>query len=296
MTNGRSVRLFLAEGTPTGVLTAEIVNWTGHVLAAPRTKLEVALKRPELQRTGVYILFGTPIETDLPSVYVGEGDDISRRLYSHSKDENKDFWDRFVAVTNKDMNLTKAHVKYLEGRLISLLKDAKKSEVVNRTEPEFNRLPEADISDMEAFLEEIQLVLPVIGVSFLRKAGQTRQTHDRSSIPDEAEFTLTHPKKGIRATATEIDGEFVVKAGSIGDLREASSFHERIAEIRKQVFSSGRGRELGNGRFELVEDIAFSSPSAAAVFLFGTSRNGRTDWLVKNSKQNYGDWKASLLK
>ncbi len=290
MTKGRSVRLFLAEGTPTGVLTAEIVNWTGHVLSAPRAKLDVALKRDELKRTGIYVLYGAPFEADLPSVYVGEGDDISKRLYSHSKDENKDFWDRFVAITNKDLNLTKAHVKYLEGRLISLLKTAKKSEVVNRTEPEFDRLPEADISDMETFLEEIQLVLPVIGVEFFRKAGTS--SISQTLVP---EFYLRHAKKGINATAAEIDGEFVLKAGSVGDLKESSSFHERIADLRKQVLASGRAIETNGGCFELTDDVAFSSPSAAAVFLFGTSRNGRTDWLLKGSQQTYGDWKVNQL-
>lgn len=33
MTQGRSLRLFLVDGTPNGLLTAEIMNWTGHVLS-----------------------------------------------------------------------------------------------------------------------------------------------------------------------------------------------------------------------------------------------------------------------
>ncbi|MBK1618475.1 hypothetical protein CKO42_08495 [Lamprobacter modestohalophilus] len=36
---GRSVRLFLVEGKSTGLITAEIMNWTGHVLTGPRTEL-----------------------------------------------------------------------------------------------------------------------------------------------------------------------------------------------------------------------------------------------------------------
>jgi hypothetical protein len=154
MATGRSVRLYLAEGSPKGILTAEIVNWTGHVLSAPRIRLDAALKQEELKRTGVYLLYGTEFGSDLPAVYVGEGDDVSARLYSHSKDEQKAFWERFIAVTSKDMNLTKAHVKFLEGRLISILKDAKKCAVRNKTEPTFDKLPEADISDMESFIEE----------------------------------------------------------------------------------------------------------------------------------------------
>lgn len=106
MGKGRSVKIFLAEGSATGIVTAEIINWTGHTLAAPRTRLDAALKREELKRTGIYILYSDSFGGDLPAVYVGEGDDISSRLRSHSRDSDKDYWDRFIAVTSKDMNLT----------------------------------------------------------------------------------------------------------------------------------------------------------------------------------------------
>lgn len=39
MSQGRSLRLFLVDGTPNGLLTAEIMNWTDHVLTGPRSKL-----------------------------------------------------------------------------------------------------------------------------------------------------------------------------------------------------------------------------------------------------------------
>ncbi|MGK0404108.1 MAG: hypothetical protein ACJAS0_002502 [Alcanivorax borkumensis] len=35
MTQGRSIGLFLVDGTPSGLLTAEIMHWTGHVLTGP---------------------------------------------------------------------------------------------------------------------------------------------------------------------------------------------------------------------------------------------------------------------
>lgn len=41
MNPGRSIRLFLVDGTPNGLLTAEIMNWTGHVLTSPCSKLTV---------------------------------------------------------------------------------------------------------------------------------------------------------------------------------------------------------------------------------------------------------------
>lgn len=295
MGKGRSVKLFLAEGSATGIVTAEIINWTGHTLAAPRTRLDAALKRDELKRTGIYILYSDSYGGDLPAVYVGEGDDISTRLRNHSRDSDKDYWDRFIAVTSKDMNLTKAHVKYLEGRLLALLADAKKCELKNKTEPSFDRLPEADISDMESFLEELQLILPVIGVDFFRKP-QVKQVASDGPQEPVVRFNLKNVPKGIDATAVEVDGEFVVLAGAHGSLVEAVSFSEKMKSLRDQALESGRAQKTNENIFVLVEDIAFSSPSAASVFLFGTSRNGRTDWMVEGKSITYGTWSDEKLK
>jgi Domain of unknown function (DUF4357) len=271
-----------------------LVNWTGHVLSAPRTRLEAALKRDELRRTGVYLLFGDEFGSDLPAVYIGEGDDVSSRLYSHAKDDQKAFWERFIAVTNKDMNLTKAHIKYLEGRLISMLKDAKKCDVRNKTEPTFDKLPEADISDMESFLEELKIVLPVVGFDFLRKPVVASREASKSQLIEQF-FALAHPKKGIFARATEIDGEFVILSGSTGSLNESQSFDEARQAFRHQVFDTGRAVKANQETFRTTENIAFSSPSAAAVFLFGTSRNGRTDWLQEGTSRTYGAWQDDLM-
>ena len=44
---GRTVRLFMVEGKPTGLVIAEVMNWTGQVLAAPRSSLAGLLNREE---------------------------------------------------------------------------------------------------------------------------------------------------------------------------------------------------------------------------------------------------------
>lgn len=296
MNTGRSVRLYLADGKATGILTAEIMNWTGHVLAAPRTRFEGVFARPELKRTGVYLLIGPDDDgSDLPKVYVGEGDEIGKRLYSHNKD--KDFWERFVAVTSKDMNLTKAHVRYLEGRLLTLLAEAKKAKIENKDMPQFDLLPEADIADMEAFLNEIQLVLPVIGVEVFRKpAARIEATNIVSQATSSTVyFDVSNTKAGIVAKAREDAGDFVVEEGAIGAMREAASFPDRIKSIRDDALSTGQVTALNASNFRVEQDISFNSPSAAAVFLFGTSRNGRTDWIVSGEGVTYGAWKDAAI-
>ncbi|MEI2716971.1 MAG: hypothetical protein V9E98_08240 [Candidatus Nanopelagicales bacterium] len=56
--NGKHIELFLVEGVPGGLTTAEIAGWTGHVLSGPRSDLKDLLDRDEAKRNGTYLLLG----------------------------------------------------------------------------------------------------------------------------------------------------------------------------------------------------------------------------------------------
>jgi hypothetical protein len=58
----------------------------------------------------------------------------------------KDFWDRAIVLTSKDANLTKAHGRYLESRLITLAQQARRSRLINGTAPPPLPLPETRIN------------------------------------------------------------------------------------------------------------------------------------------------------
>src|SRR5260370_30775739 len=118
---GKSIRIFLVDGTATGLRTAEIGLSTCKAVMAPRGALDSVSKREESHRTGVYVLVGPdPTTPGRLSVYVGEGDDVLQRVLLHDKDDEKDFWDRVVIFVSKDANLTKAHVRHLEARLLAI--------------------------------------------------------------------------------------------------------------------------------------------------------------------------------
>lgn len=57
-----SIRVFLVDGTPSGVITADIPTWTGKVISAPRTRLGDVIKRKETESCGIYVLSGPNIE------------------------------------------------------------------------------------------------------------------------------------------------------------------------------------------------------------------------------------------
>ncbi len=92
-----AIRIFLADREPTGILLAEISNWTGKVLVAPRSQLDQRSKREEVRRTGVHLLVGPDPDDPLRApASIGEGDNVLKPLLRRSWNEAKDFWERTV--------------------------------------------------------------------------------------------------------------------------------------------------------------------------------------------------------
>ena len=299
--SGRSIRMFLADGTSTGIITAEIMNWTGHVVTGPRSRLSELLKREETSRTGVYFLVGEDPETGEDMVYVGESDDVSKRLQNHSRDTQKDFFGKVAIVTSKDQNLTKAHVRFLESHLIRLALSSGRLKVANGNSPDAPALPEADVSDMEFFIEQVKLVLPVLGLDFLRAKPTPKSPPRSAAEPDKPQeetdfFTLVGKRDGIEARAYESDGEFIVLAGAKVRGRWASkSLHDSGYKRKLEGLIDRGAITEKDGRWVTTEDLVFSSPSAAAAIAFGRSSNGRTSWIHEASGQTYADFQLAAF-
>src|SRR5687767_11665869 len=108
---GQSIRIYLADGTVTGIRHAEIINWTGQAIAAPRVRVPELATWSEAKRPGVYFLFGIAEDSGKPLAYIGEGENVYDRLQNHLG--SKDYWNEVLLFSSKDENLTKAHVRYL---------------------------------------------------------------------------------------------------------------------------------------------------------------------------------------
>lgn len=75
-----TIKLFLPRGDAKSLRTAEISNWTGKAVAAPRTELDELLAREELEKAGVYILIGSDPLTNAAHAYIGEAEIVRERL------------------------------------------------------------------------------------------------------------------------------------------------------------------------------------------------------------------------
>lgn len=260
-----SVRVFLPDGDPDGVKVIEKSNWNGCGLVVPRVLFSEAKTRPELSRAGVYVLVGQAERSPLPQVYVGEGDPVRPRLEQHAK--GKDFWTHAVIFTSKDQNLNKAHIQRLEARLIELAVASKRCVLDNGNVPQPPSLSEADTGEVEGFLADVLLCLPILGYGFFEPAPAAK--------PRTA--TLILRAKGIEARGFESPQGFVVLKGSQAVKKEVPSIHSFLHGIREELVRQGVFVDQG-GMYETTQDYTFPSPSTASGVLLGRTSNGRVDW------------------
>ncbi len=301
MNTGKSIRLFLEDGTPGGLISAEIGNWTGRVVTAPRSDLAKLLKRPEAQGPGIYILLGEdPEKLGGEIAYVGEAENISKRLPQHSRNEDsggKDFWNKAIVLTSKDNNLTKAHVRYLESRIIELAKQAERSALENSTAPPLPSLPEADVSDMEYFLMQLKIILPILNVNLLRSRTRSDKNQKESFTTSNALspiLELEIKKDKITAQAQEIDGEFTVFKGSHAR-RQWKGVGTNYIYLRERLEADGSIRIPQDGAAVFERDVVFASPSAAAAVITGRNANGRKSWKDPLTNLTFGEWQDKGL-
>lgn len=262
---GFSVRIFIPSGEPEGLRIVEKSNWTGQGLVFPRSRLADVRKRPELSRTGVYILWGPGESGQLPRAYVGEGDGVISRLDQHGK--SKDFWTHAAVFTSKDQNLNKAHVQHLESRLIALATEAKRAELDNGNLPQAPSLSEADAADAESFLGDLLLCLPVMGITFFEKP----RTNDVLAAK------LFLKGRGIEARGIDGTEGFIVLAGSRAAKGQVDSIASYLSAEREEMIKKGLLVTDGE-TYRLTQDYVFSSPSNAAGVMLGRTENGRASW------------------
>ncbi len=271
MKDTATVKIFLAQGSPTSVRTAELSNWTGKAVAGPRSQIEEILKREEANSPGVYFLTGVNPETGRDKVYIGEAEVIRKRIKGHMV---KDFWKTIVFFVSKDENLTKAHIKYLEGKLIESAKSIGRFELEN-AQSSSSHLPESDTADMDIFLFRMEQLLPILGQEFLKPIVK-QEVMKKSDL-------LFCEIKTLKATGRQTDNGLVVLKDSEAVLEERPSTqkYQYASNLRKRLLDENIV-EARDDRLVFIADYEFSSPSAAAAVIHGGQANGLTSW--KDSK------------
>lgn len=278
MKRGITVTSYLITGDPEGVIFSYVSNWSGQAIKIPRNLFPDVKLRPEINRPGVYFLFGTsPENPDDKLVYVGEANNISERLVAHMRDTEKSFCESIICFTSKDDNLTVSHTKYLEQKIIGQISQSHEFTLFNRKDGNAISLSPMVKDEMETYFDNMKIILPTVGYNVLHEKSSTIKKIDR--VDNEFYLNVADIKAVARLTSNGIE----VKSGSGISIKETPALSGSYKNLRKTLLDKGIIIEK-EGKLFFAEDYEFTSPSSAGATILGYSVNGRTFWKTKQGK------------
>ncbi|SFV90718.1 hypothetical protein MNB_SV-4-1434 [hydrothermal vent metagenome] len=267
---GKTIKLFLLDGIPNGRMTCELSNWTGKAYKIPRNKIKNSSDRSELEGTGVYLLFGKSDDENKKVVYIGEVENIYKRLLQHLSE--KDYWNEAVTFISKDDNLNKAHIKYLENRLHQSAIEVNRYKVKNANTPTLPSISEPDKAEMEEFLQNVKMIVNILGFKAFEDIREQSNENNIIKLKIEA-------ARGANAIGEQTSDGFVVLKGSKVATSITKSFPQGFKKLRDKLILDG---VIVDHKFK--KDYLFSSPSAAAAIVMGRSANGLTEWVTEDGR------------
>ena len=271
---GKTIQIYCPTGDPRGLRIAEITTSVPQAIVIPRTELPLALGRTEINRVGVYFLFG-PTD-DLTGdgteeqVYIGEADNCAIRLEQHARDADKRFWHNAVVIVSAKDTLTKAHGRLLEHWAIEEANRACRYQLKNGKSPNKPPIPEPMEADCADVFDVMRTLLTTLGYPVFEPLIA-------ESGPPHLEFMLSQAGTSARGVYTA-EG-LVVKQGSIARGQIAKSAADSLTRKRNGLIADGVLVTDGDN-LRFTRDHLFKTPSGAAVMIIGGSVNGWDVWVT----------------
>ena len=275
MAYGKSIELFLVNGTADSLIIAELSNWNGKAIKIPRIEVS-SCNRDDITQAGVYFLFCKE-DDGSDSVYIGEAENVKDRLVQHLRDyqseKEKYYWSTAVVFIGRDLN--KALIRCLENRFVEIARASKRYLVLTKNTYRNTVMKESQIAVMEEFVDNVKVLINALGYKVLEPFAQV------DSSPATVDDELLYITSGsVNATGKVTAEGFVVFAGAtLNDKMSVKSLSAGMQKQRKKLFDSSKVNNLVT-----TEDILFSSSSAAADFILGYSVSGPKTWKTKDGR------------
>ena len=275
MAYGKSIELFLVNGTADSLIIAELSNWNGTAIKIPR--IEVAsCNREDITQAGVYFLFCKE-DDGSDSVYIGEAENVKERLVQHLRDyqseKEKYYWSTAVIFVGRDLN--KALIRYLENRFVEIARNSNRYIVLTKNTYHNTVMKESQIAVMEEFIDNVKVLINALGYKVLEPFAQTDSPATKT---DEETLSLSTGSASACGKVT-IEGFVVFAGATVNEKTSVKSLSAGMQKIRQKIFESGKVVKLVT-----TEDILFSSSSAAADFILGYSVSGPQTWKAKDGR------------
>lgn len=275
---GKNINLFLMDGEPSGRIKCTLANWTGVAYKIPRTALDLCKERDDLKQSGIYFLFGTSDQSGNNVVYVGQagarknGEGLLYRLQEHKRNPDKDYWTEAVVFTTSNNSFGPTEISYLENRFCGLALAANRYEVKNGNDPTHGNITEEKESELEEFVDYARIVMGTLGHKVFEPIVAVKATAIADANATDDEPLLYFNRTNLKAIGRRTSEGFVVFKGSAIAPCLQKSCPENVVKFREKHKAKIDGNHI------LLDDILFTSPSAAAAFVGGSSLSGNELW------------------
>ncbi|MBL6958241.1 MAG: hypothetical protein ISR52_04620 [Rhodospirillales bacterium] len=162
---GHVLRIHTYSHNPLGLRTVEIDNWSGIAVFGRRTDLASLPEALAVPGPCLYFLMNKPGPEHAGSdLYVGETEDIARRMKNHKKTRP---WTEFILFRSKDRSLNRSHTLWLEKTVVEHLRSGDCGwSVLNRNTPRGAHLSKADRTLVRRFFQTLVHILTALGYPF----------------------------------------------------------------------------------------------------------------------------------
>lgn len=275
MAYGKTIELFLVNGTADSLVIGELSNWNGKAIKIPR--IEVAsCNRSDITQAGVYFLFCKE-DDNSDSVYIGEAENVKERLLQHLRDyqseKEKYYWNTAVIFIGRDLN--KALIRYLENRFVEIARSSKRYLVLTKNIYRNTVMKESQIAVMEEFVDNVKILINALGYKVLEPLVQVDFPN---SLVDYEVLSITSGSVYAKGRVTA-EGFVVFAGATVNEKASVKSLSTGMQKQRQKLFDTGKVQNLVT-----TEDILFSSSSAAADFILGYSVSGPKTWKAKDGR------------
>lgn len=288
MIKGKTIKVFLMDGEPTQRIKCTLQNWTGVVYKIPRTMIENCRIGDgdivkHLKQTGIYFLLGKNADTDHNSIYIGQavvrknGEGLLNRLQEHKRNNKERYWNDWnevIVLTTQNNSFGPTEISYLENKFTELARKANRYDVHNGNDPNQGNVTEEIESELIECIEDAQMIIGVLGHNVFEPILKAPESNDQ-----ENKTLITFRYKGNwNADGVMTTEGFVLLKGSQISPKLSKSARVFTVKARKQ-YSTKIDKDNCT-----LENILFSSPSAAASFVGGCSLSGNAMWATDDGK------------
>ena len=208
---------------------------------------------------------------------------LVQRLGADHPKQGLEDWYEAVAFTTSNNIFGATEISWLENRFFALAVNVNRYEAKNGNEPNAGNVTEEKESELEEYVEYAKIVMGVLGHLVFEPLVQNRAIHntDHEEDDDNLEFFMEQKMQNtgmtVKAKCKRSSEGYIVLRGSVIN----SKTNEKTCS---GVAKKAREKAKVDENYTLLEDVLFSSPSAASMFVTGASSNGYTAWKTADGK------------